>query len=157
MIERPAVRAVMLTPTGRMLLMQAQEPASGFRVWFAPGGGLEAGESAEASLRREILEETGVELKAVGPLIWRRRHTFQWNSKMLSQREDFYLVPIDAFEPDFTTNPSETELMDFRQFKWWSVDEIRASGDVFAPRLLAEHLESLIEQGPPSEPVDVGV
>lgn len=157
MIERRAIRAVMLTPEGRMLLMQAQEPSSDFTVWFAPGGGVESEERSEACLRREIEEETGVVLGDIGPLIWQRHHTFEWDGQMLSQEEEFHCVPIDEFDPDFTTNPSESELMAFRQFKWWTPDEISASKDVFAPRLLAEHLRALIEQGIPETPVDVGV
>lgn len=157
MIRRKSIRAVMLTPEGRILLMQAQEPLHDFMIWFAPGGGMEADEDPESCLRREIKEETGIELENIGPRIWRRHHTFEWNGQMLSQDEDFYLVPIDEFKPDFTTNPSETELLSFQQFKWWSPSEISKSSDIFAPRLLAKHLENLIAWGVPEKPVNVGV
>jgi 8-oxo-dGTP pyrophosphatase MutT (NUDIX family) len=140
-----------------MLLMQAQEPASDFVVWFAPGGGIETGENPQSCLRREIEEETGVVLGNIGPLIWQRHHIFEWDGQMLSQDEDFYLVPIDEFEPDWSANPSKPELVAFRQFRWWSPAEIAASQDVFAPRLLAQHLQTLIEHGAPETPVDVGV
>lgn len=157
MIERKSIRAVMLTPEGKILLMQAQEPASDFKVWFAPGGGMEAGESPEECLRREINEETGIVLRDIGPLIWKRHHAYDWNGSKLSQHEDYHLVPIDEFEPDFTTNPSETELMAFRQFRWWTPEEISASADVFAPRQLARHLSDLIEMGPPKITINVGI
>lgn len=157
MIERQAIRAVMLTPTGRMLLMQAQEPASDFTVWFAPGGGIEPNESPADCLRREIHEETGQVIRDIGPLIWHRHHVFDWNGTTISQHEDFHLVPIAEFDPDFTTNPSQSELMAFRQFKWWTPAEIAASDDVFAPRLLAEHLQALIETGRPQTVIDVGI
>ena len=157
MIRRTSIRAVMLTPEGRMLLMQAQEPSRDFMIWFAPGGGMEADENPEICLRREIEEETGIVLTDIGPLIWRRHHTFAWNGRILSQDEDFYVVYIDEFEPDFTTNPSESELMSFQRFKWWSPTEIQESSDVFAPRLLAKHLQNLIDLGVPKKPVDVGV
>ena len=124
MIHRQAVRAVMLTPKKQVLLMQAQEPASGFRVWFTPGGGIEGDEDAETCLRREIQEETGMTHVNIGPLIWRRHHVFEWDNQMLSQNEEFYFVPIDHFEPDMQSNPSKTELMVFRQFKWWTPQEI---------------------------------
>jgi len=94
---------------------------------------------------------------SIGPLIWRRHHTFDWNGQMLSQDEDFYLVPVDQFEPDIQANPSKTELMAFRRFRWWTPEEIRVSRDVFAPRLLAEHLLALIQHGPPEVPIDVGI
>jgi 8-oxo-dGTP pyrophosphatase MutT (NUDIX family) len=137
--------------------MQAQEPNSDFWVWFAPGGGRELQESAEACLRREICEETGLEGFEMGPLIWRRNHVFEWGGQMLSQHEEFYLVRATEFEPYVQGNPSEAELAVFRQFRWWAVDEIAASQEVFAPRALARHLESLMQEGPPAEPIDVGV
>ena len=147
----------MLTPERRVLLMQAQEPSSDFRVWFTPGGGIEPGEDAEECLHREIQEETGVIHVNIGPLIWRRHHTFEWGDQMLSQDEDFYLIPIQHFEPNIQANPSAPELMAFRQFKWWTPQGISASQDKFAPRLLAEHLESLILNGPPDNPIEVGI
>ncbi len=52
MIFRRAIRAVMLTPEGRVLLMQAEEPSGKYRVWITPGGGIESDEDVEACLRR---------------------------------------------------------------------------------------------------------
>ena len=43
-----------------LLVRQRGGPFEG--AWLLPGGGLEAGESFDAALRREILEETGLEL-----------------------------------------------------------------------------------------------
>lgn len=111
----------------------------------------------EDCLRREIEEETGAVLQDIGPLIWQRHHTFDWDGQMLCQNEEFRLVPIDEFDPDFTANPSEVERIAFRQFKWWTPEEISVSRDAFAPRLLAQHLRALIEQGITEAPIDVGV
>ena len=147
----------MLTPEHRVLLMEVQEPSSGFRIWVTPGGGMEPGEDAETCLRREILEETNLVQVNIGPLIWHRHHTFEWDHQMLSQDEDYYFVPIAPFEPNILRNPSEVEMKAFRQFKWWTPQEISASQDLFVPRLLSEHLESLILDGPPSHPIEVGI
>jgi 8-oxo-dGTP diphosphatase len=38
-------------------------------TWEFPGGKLESGEKAEAGLRREMLEETGLSVKVVKPLL----------------------------------------------------------------------------------------
>ena len=35
--------------------------------WVTPGGGLEEGEGSKAGLRRELLEETGLESVEIGP------------------------------------------------------------------------------------------
>lgn len=75
-IERDAARAILLTPSQEVLLMRIHPPDSDRHFWITPGGGLEAGESAEAGLRRELHEELGLNSFVMGPLLWRRQHTF---------------------------------------------------------------------------------
>jgi hypothetical protein len=41
--------------------------------------------------------------------------------------------------------------------RWWTIDELERSEERFAPRRLAELLRTLLRDGPPPEPVDVGV
>ena len=54
----------MIFENGKLLLVErAKEPLQGY--WSLPGGIVEAGEKLEDAIRREVLEETGLE---VGPL-----------------------------------------------------------------------------------------
>lgn len=46
-----------------LLIQRGKEPLKGW--WSLPGGAVETGESVEEALRREILEETGLEVKNV--------------------------------------------------------------------------------------------
>lgn len=49
---------------GKVLLVErAKEPLQGF--WSIPGGIVEAGEKLEEAIRREVLEETGLEVEAL--------------------------------------------------------------------------------------------
>ena len=57
---RRAVRAIVLDDEDRVLLCEFTNRVTGARWWGTPGGGIEAGESDEAALRRELLEETGL-------------------------------------------------------------------------------------------------
>ncbi len=57
---RLGVRALIIDPQEGVLLVR-HTYVSG---WYLPGGGVEAGESAEAALARELYEEAGVELLA---------------------------------------------------------------------------------------------
>jgi hypothetical protein len=43
------------------------------------------------------------------------------------------------------------------EMRWWSIDELDASRDAFAPRELRRHLRELLRSGPPADPIDVGV
>ena len=56
-----AVAAVVFDPKNRVLLVRrGKDPGKG--AWGIPGGAVELGEDLEAALRRELMEETGIEV-----------------------------------------------------------------------------------------------
>src|ERR1700736_3782307 len=69
--QRNAAHAILLTPDVEVLLIRLRSPATGEFFWVTPGGGLEAGETPEQGLRRELREELGLELKDLGAVVWR--------------------------------------------------------------------------------------
>jgi hypothetical protein len=48
-------------------------------------------------------------------------------------------------------------MLEFKELRWWSLEEIEKSREEFAPRSLAGELRKLIELGPPKHATDVGV
>ena len=60
---------VLVDPQGRFLLTSRPEGKVYAGYWEFPGGKLEAGETVEAALKRELHEEIGIEIGAVQP--WR--------------------------------------------------------------------------------------
>ena len=58
---------VLLDAAGRFLLTSRPEGKVYAGYWEFPGGKLEAGESVEAALRRELHEELGIAIGAVEP------------------------------------------------------------------------------------------
>ena len=150
---RDAVRALVLDPEDRILLVRFAAPWSDESWWATPGGGLE-GESVEDALRRELREEAGLAEFDLGPTVWKRRHSFMWDGRLVDQRETYVLVRVPAFEPEPEIDLAAEMVTELR---WWTLDEVEASTEQFAPRELAARLRELLERGPPPEIVDVGV
>jgi ADP-ribose pyrophosphatase YjhB (NUDIX family) len=63
--ERPyaGVGAIIFRGTEVLLVKRGNPPAQG--KWSIPGGLVELGESLEASVRREVLEEVGLEVRVI--------------------------------------------------------------------------------------------
>ena len=65
-IHRDIVSAVILSKDGK-ILMGMKDPSSGgvyADCWHIPGGGIDDGEDKLSALRREVLEETGIDIAA---------------------------------------------------------------------------------------------
>jgi 8-oxo-dGTP pyrophosphatase MutT (NUDIX family) len=157
LVVRQGVRALVLDPEDRILLVRFVNPETGEEFWATPGGGLDPGEALEDGLRRELLEETGLEDVEIGPVVWTRRHVFPWAGKTLNQSERIALVRSPAFEPRPAL--SEAQLVDegVHELRWWTFGELETSGANFAPRRIVRFLRQLLEEGPPAAPIDVGV
>jgi TDG/mug DNA glycosylase family protein len=152
---RPAVRAVVLDPADRILLVRFQWPDKS--VWAPPGGGIESGETAEHAIVRELGEESGLREFELGPWIWTREHWFADMPGWGGQAERIYLVRTDVFEPAPEWSPEQLASEGIVEQRWWTLEELELPGTILAPRRLAELLGDLLEHGPPPEPVDVGV
>lgn len=153
---REAARAVVLDPASRVLLVRFEFPNAG--LWAAPGGGLDEGETHAQAIVRELTEETGLEDVELGPWIWRREHVFPfWDGSWDGQVERYVLVRTPAFEPAPRFTPEELATEFVTGMRWWTPEELAASDELFAPRRLPELVAALLRDGPPEEPVDVGV
>jgi 8-oxo-dGTP pyrophosphatase MutT (NUDIX family) len=153
-IERYAIRAILLTPQHEVLLMRIRAPQGGNWFWIAPGGGLEAGESAEVGLRRELAEEVGLADVRLGPLVWRRQHTFDWGRRRIRQREDYYVVHVDRFEPHMS---DEVEARVLDRFQWWSVDALGRTDEDLTPTSLHDIVARYLRDGAPRGPLALEV
>lgn len=85
MTDTPVVHvaaAVVFDPQGRVMITRRPAHAHQGGLWEFPGGKLEAGESAQDALQREIFEEVGIELVSFHPLI-RVHHAYPDKSVLL--------------------------------------------------------------------------
>jgi ADP-ribose pyrophosphatase YjhB (NUDIX family) len=152
---RDAVRAVVLDPDDRVLLVRFEFPR--WAGWATPGGGVDAGETDEAAIRRELAEEAGLEHFELGPLVWTRTHLFELGIDWDGQVERYFLVRTGAFEPSPHLSWEQLNVEYVTAIRWWTGDELDATSEPFAPRDLPALVRMLVEGGPPEEPVDVGV
>jgi ADP-ribose pyrophosphatase YjhB (NUDIX family) len=150
-IEREAVKAILLTPQAEVLLMRIRLPQREDCFWIPPGGGLEPGETLEAGLRRELREEVGLVDFVLGPLLWRRQHTFTWNEKRFFQREQYYAVHVSRFEPQMS-DPQEAITLD--QFRWWSMAELKQATERLTPLSLVRIITEYLAHGAPLQPLE---
>ena len=148
---RLSVRALVLDAQDRLLLLRFED-AVGQSWWATVGGGAEESEDDETTLRRELVEEAGLHDPEIGPLVWRREQVFGWGGRLYRQTERFHVVRVESHEVAPTIDLVPEGVHGHR---WWSLAEIEASDETFAPRALARHLRALLDGGIPGEPVDV--
>lgn len=156
MTTRRAVRVVLIDPGGKTLLLRGWDPTdpAGGAWWHVPGGGIEAGESPQAAARREMAEETGVELRDLGPVVWRRHSQFVLLGRPVEQHEVFFVVQVDAFEPD-VSGWTDAERRWMTGWRWWTPDQLARTEETVYPRDLAALVISWRRQGPPPRPLTI--
>ncbi|TWB60977.1 ADP-ribose pyrophosphatase YjhB (NUDIX family) [Rhizobium sp. ERR 922] len=112
--------------------------------WTFPGGRAEIGETSEETLRREMMEEIGVNV-TVGRLLWSVENFFHYEEMDWHELGLYYLMEIPA---DFPFDPAKIvhriqDGADELEFKW-----VRATREALValdipPYFIAEEIENL--------------
>ena len=153
---RQAVRALVIDPEERVLLVRFEFPTA--TVWALPGGGVEAGEDAHAAIRRELVEEAGLNDAVLGPEIWHRRHVAPFpGGRWDGQEERIFLVRAPAFTPRPALSEAALRAEYVTAIRWWTRAELAATDAQMRPTRLAALLDALLRDGPPPAPIDAGI
>jgi 8-oxo-dGTP pyrophosphatase MutT (NUDIX family) len=142
--ERSTARLVVADADDRVLLFltYGKDHAVPPR-WITPGGGVDPGEDFAAAGVRELREETGLVVDGVGEPF--RSVTFAVNTDWHPYEVGhwtWFALRTDRFEPSSAGwMPDERE--DIVASRWWSADELEASGEPFEP----EDLPALVREG----------
>ncbi|QKW29641.1 NUDIX domain-containing protein [Streptomyces seoulensis] len=150
---RRVARVVLLDPADRILLLHGHEPDDpADDWWFTPGGGLEGDESRAAAALRELAEETGITDVVLGPVLWRRRCSFPFAGRRWDQDEWYYLARTTQ-TATAATALTELERRSVAGARWWTCRELARTHETVYPTRLAGLLRTLLDEGPPAEPV----
>lgn len=144
--DRPTSRWLIVDVQGRVLLFRfdyADGPLAGTGFWATPGGGCDPGETYADAARRELFEETGLVVTDPGPEVAQRIECFRLpDGRMARVDQRFFLLRSDDFDLS-SQGWTEEERGVLAEHRWWSVADIRASGETIWPDDLAEIVESL--------------
>ena len=113
---RVAVGAIVFNDNKVLLVRRGKPPAEG--VWAIPGGSVKLGETLQQAAEREILEETGVTIRAREPA-----YTFESIQRDVSGAIRFHYVIIDlnADYVDGEPKPADDAL----DARWFSPNDIQ--------------------------------
>lgn len=141
---RKSARLIIVDGDGRLLLFKYHDEHQA-PFWATAGGELKPGESYLDAARRELREETGLDV-AIGELLKERDAVYavarstpaRWIEKYFSVRCPARSVVRDH---DWTDEEKST----IQAWKWWTLDEMRRQPDsAFKPEWLPSLLESVL-------------
>jgi 8-oxo-dGTP pyrophosphatase MutT (NUDIX family) len=120
--------------------------------WGVPGGGVEGAETFEEAGIRELSEETGLSVAYLGPWVWTYERTIRFPDETVLFHIRYFVVRVPTSQVDIS-NLLENERAIYRTHRWWTVEQIEASDEVFLPPGLANLLRPILVGNLPPQPI----
>jgi len=121
------VVAALIVRGGEVLICQRRPDQPMALQWEFPGGKIEAGESPEAALARELDEELGIRA-TIGPRVTHIRHNYRHGGAV-----DLIFFAVHEFS-------GELENRIFKQLRWTKLEDLPAYDFLAADRGLIKDL-----------------
>ena len=144
MRERRSARLFVVSPCRKVLLFRfvhKEGALAGHDHWATPGGGLEEGETFQVAAIRELREETGIQVSAVGESVANRRFPMLMPSgERVISIEQYFVVraPTQVLSRSEWTSH---EIQVMADHHWWSADELRSTEKTVWPESIVAILE----------------
>ena len=114
---RVAAGAVVVNQDKVLLVLRNKAPAKD--MWAIPGGSVNLGETLQAAAEREVLEETGLQIKA-GEIVY----VFERIERDQAGQVQFHYVILDLMAEALDPNQPLTPADDVRDAGWFSLVDL---------------------------------
>ena len=131
------VRVVIPDGDNRILMVKQSHPERD--VWMVPGGRIEADENAEQAAVREVLEETGLNVKIVG-LLWHVEEVSERGQRFVNI---FLAKPIEGRLHLGTDPELANDAQILREVKFMTRDEVAQTENLYPEFLRDEFWQKL--------------
>lgn len=146
-VARVGGRLLLVDASQRLLLIHECLEHGGTH-WLTPGGGVEDGEHPRDAARRETIEETGLEvdLPAEAEAVLTTRRNWSWRDTDFDQVDHFFLARVADGLEVHPQSLTEVEQETWLGFRWWTVAELRETGELLVPPDVGDVLAALLAE-----------
>lgn len=137
---RRSVRAVVLNNKNEILLMKIKggpTQPNNQSFWCTLGGKIEKNELIEDALKRELLEEAGIEHPIKVQPIAFGEQVLSWHGFPTRLIEKFYAVHVEAINLN-KRSLTDDEHQWIQKYDWWPVGKLKVTDELVFPKCLSE-------------------